>query len=252
MAMDPYSVLGVERGASQDDVKKAYRKKARENHPDLNPDDEAAARRMNEVNEAYDRIMNPEKYARERPVGSASSTGGPYGGANPYTGGPYAGGGTQGGAGSGNPYDWIDLDDLFGFGQNTQSAPVHPEASAADSPEVRRIIDDINAGRYDRAVEAASSIPSTGRNARWYYLSALANKGAGNTVLAFDHIRKAVQMDPGNADYARVERTFRQTGQTYQQESQERGFTRGGIDPATICCGLLAAQMFCRPYCLGF
>ena len=114
MAMDPYSVLGVERGASQDDVKKAYRKKARENHPDLNPDDEAAARRMNEVNEAYDRIMNPEKYARERPVGSASSTGGPYGGANPYTGGPYAGGGTQGGAGSGNPYDWIDLDDLFG------------------------------------------------------------------------------------------------------------------------------------------
>ena len=71
-------------------------------------------------------------------------------------------------------------------------------------------------------------------------------------MLAFDHIRKAVQMDPGNADYARVERTFRQTGQTYQQESQERGFTRGGIDPATICCGLLAAQMFCRPYCLGF
>ena len=111
--------------------------------------------------------MNPEKYARERPVGSASSTGGPYGGANPYTGGPYAGGGTQGGAGSGNPYDWIDLDDLFGFGQSAQSAPVHPEASASDSPEVRRIIDDINAGRYDRAVEAASSIPSTGRNARW-------------------------------------------------------------------------------------
>ena len=136
-------MLGVERGASQDDVKKAYRKKARENHPDLNPDDEAAARRMNEVNEAYDRIMNPEKYARERPVGSASSPGGPYGGANPYTGGPYAGGGTQGGAGSGKPDDWIDLDDLFGFGQSTQLSLIHIEmcirdrAGSARSPPAR-------------------------------------------------------------------------------------------------------------------
>ena len=63
MAMDPYSVLGVSRDASQDEVKKAYRRKARENHPDLNPNDPNAAERMNEINEAYDRIMNPEKYA---------------------------------------------------------------------------------------------------------------------------------------------------------------------------------------------
>ena len=251
MAMDPYSVLGVEHGASQDEVKKAYRRKARENHPDLNPDNEAAARRMNEINEAYDRIMNPEKYARERPVGGPSPSAGPYAN-NPYGGGSPYSSGPQGGAGADNPYDWINLDDLFGFGQSASSAPIHPEASAADSPEVRQAIDDINVGRYDRAVEVIDSIPSTGRNARWYYLSAIANKGAGNTVLAFDHIRKAQQLDPGNADYARVERTFRQTGQTYQQESQERGFTVGGIDPATICCGLFALQLFCRPYCLGF
>lgn len=65
MAMDPYKILGIERGASEEEIKRAYRKKARENHPDLNPGDEAAAKRMNQINEAYDRITNPDKYAAE-------------------------------------------------------------------------------------------------------------------------------------------------------------------------------------------
>ena len=75
MAMDPYSVLGVSKDASQDEVKKAYRRKARENHPDLNPNDPNAAERMNEINEAYDRIMNPEKYAAADRRASAASGG---------------------------------------------------------------------------------------------------------------------------------------------------------------------------------
>lgn len=65
MAMDPYKILGIERGASEEEIKRAYRKKARENHPDLNPGDEAAAKRMNQINEAYDRITNPDKYTAE-------------------------------------------------------------------------------------------------------------------------------------------------------------------------------------------
>ena len=53
---DPYEVLGLSRGASEEEVTKAYRRLAKKYHPDLNPGDEEAAKKMSEVNEAYDRI----------------------------------------------------------------------------------------------------------------------------------------------------------------------------------------------------
>ena len=61
--MDPYKVLGLEPGASDEEVKKAYRRLAKQYHPDRNPGDEAAARKMQEINAAYEQIKNPEKSA---------------------------------------------------------------------------------------------------------------------------------------------------------------------------------------------
>ena len=72
MARDPYEVLGVPHGASEDEIKAAYRRLAKKYHPDLNPGDQEAARKMNEVNAAYDQLKNPESYARQQQAEEAA------------------------------------------------------------------------------------------------------------------------------------------------------------------------------------
>ena len=56
---DPYSVLGVSKDASEEEIKRAYRRLAKKYHPDLNPGDPEAARKMNEINAACEQIKNP-------------------------------------------------------------------------------------------------------------------------------------------------------------------------------------------------
>src|SRR6478672_13615807 len=59
--IDYYKVLGVDKNASQDDIKKAYRKLARKHHPDLNPNDKEAHKRFQQINEAHEVLSDPEK-----------------------------------------------------------------------------------------------------------------------------------------------------------------------------------------------
>ena len=63
---DPYEVLGISSSASAEEIKAAYRKKAKQYHPDLHPDDPSAAEKMNEINAAYDILSDPEKLAAYR------------------------------------------------------------------------------------------------------------------------------------------------------------------------------------------
>ena len=94
---DFYDVLGVPKSSSDDDIKKAYRQKAKQYHPDLHPDDAEAEARMKEVNEAYEVLSDPQKKGRYDQFGHA--------GVDPNAG---AGGGFQGG------FDFGDLGDIFG------------------------------------------------------------------------------------------------------------------------------------------
>ena len=155
MIDDPYKVLGVSPDASDEEIKRAYRKLAKQYHPDLNPGDEVAAKKMQQIKAAYDQIKNPEKYQQQN-----SGYGG-YGGYGSY--GPYGGYG--------------------GYQQRSYS-----DAGDMDSYQ-QAALNYIRFGRYQEAINALSN--SSQRNGRWYYLSALAHDGLGNQVTALEHIRRA-------------------------------------------------------------
>lgn len=106
--LDYYKVLGVSKTANADEIRKAYRKLARENHPDANPNNPAAAEKFKQIQEAYDVLNDETKRQQYDRFGSGFQQAGRAGaGANPF-----AGGGFSGFHGAGP----IDLGDLFGQG----------------------------------------------------------------------------------------------------------------------------------------
>src|SRR5699024_8910652 len=75
MKEDYYSVLGVDKGASKNEIKKAYRKKAIKFHPDKNPGDKEAEQKFKKAAEAYEILGNPDKRARYDQMGHAAFEG---------------------------------------------------------------------------------------------------------------------------------------------------------------------------------
>lgn len=77
---DPYEVLGISRNANKEEISKAYKRLAKKYHPDLNPGDEEAARKMSEINEAYDKIRKGDVGPSHHPYSSYPG----YGNETPY------------------------------------------------------------------------------------------------------------------------------------------------------------------------
>jgi DnaJ-class molecular chaperone len=114
MAKDYYDILGVAKGASESDIKKAYLKLARKNHPDANPDDKKAKERFQEIQKAYDVLGDEKKRAQYDQFGSAyeqiEQGGGAGPGGNPFQGFDFSqafGGGATPEGGGGSPFEEI-------------------------------------------------------------------------------------------------------------------------------------------------
>ena len=208
MMDDPYKVLGVEPGASDEEIKKAYRRLAKKYHPDLNPGDEVAARKMKEVNAAYERIKNPEKYQSSQ----SGNTG--YGGYNQY-----------------DPFGWGSYG---GYQQRTTQSGDQYQRAAEQY---------IRFGQYQQAINALSN--SAEKNARWYYLSAVAHYGMGNQVTALEHIRRAVSMEPDNQEYLNLLNRIEYGGSNYRQQAGNFGGFSMRMDPCTNLCLCWVINLFC-------
>ena len=232
---DPYEVLGVSRDASDEDIKKAYRKLAKQYHPDVNPGDKSAEEKMKEVNAAYDAIKNGT--ANQYGAQGASGQGG-YGN---YGYGGYSGFGGYG-QGGWQTYTWDPFRGWTAYGSQQQTRQ-DPE----ETNELRAARNYIAARHYAEALHVLSNIAD--RTAKWYYYSAIANAGQGNRILALEHARQACKMDPGNAEYETYLDELERGGNAYRQAG---GYNQGmsmGRYCASLCLFNMCLNMCCRMGC---
>lgn len=237
MVNDPYRVLGVPQGASDDEIKAAYKKLAKKYHPDLNNGSSEAEKKMAEVNEAYDMLMKRDRNGNN----SQQSYGqGAYGQQSYYG---QQGYGQQNYGGYGNYSGGFgDFDEWFRTFTGGQYQRQYQQRQTQEKdPQLRAAMNYVVNGYYEDAENVLSNISE--RTAGWYYVAAMAKSGRGNRITALEYARKAVQMDPDNIDYRRLLQQLQQGGQTYQQRGRAYG---APTDMSKVCTGLCVANLLCN------
>ena len=225
---DPYQVLGVSPTATDDEVKKAYRTLCKKYHPDANvgkPDAAQAEKKFMEVQQAYEEIMH-------RRQGGGARAGSGYNG--PQQQGP------AGGYAQDDPFSafWGSYGGNSGYGGYGGYAQ-----QQADPVEMRAAQNYIHTGHYAEALNALGSVEPGKRNARWYYLNALAQSGLHNNAQAMEYARQAVNMEPGNVMYQQLLSQLQGGGAWYGERGTSYG--RQTYGQPNLCCTFLALQMLC-------
>ena len=215
--MDPYQVLGISPGATDDEIKKAYRNLSRKYHPDANvnnPNKAQAEEKFKEVQQAYDSIMKQKQQGY-------NYGGNAHGGAYGYGG---FGSGRSNGAYGG------------GYGQSTDSV----EMQAAANYIAHRC--------YREALNVLNNISS--REAKWYYYSAMANAGVGNNVTAMEHADTAVRMEPSNMQYRQLKQQLEFGGTWYTNMGST--YERPYAGSCSFCLSMLCMNLLCNCCCRPF
>ena len=212
---DPYAVLGVDKNASEEEIKNAYRELARKYHPDNyadNPLSDLAGEKMKEVNAAYEAI---QKMRAGGTSGAQSGTG---------TGGYRTYGGNR----------------AEGFGAQDPNGPY------------ARVRVWINAGQIGEAESYLNAVPAAERNAEWFFLMGSVCMRRGWLDDAKRYFQTACSMDPGNAEYRNAMASFNSRG--YRPSGYETYTTADcGSNAcsqwcmAMMCCNLLGGGYYCIP-----
>ena len=219
MISDPYKVLGVSPNASDDEITTADRKLAKKYQPDLNPGDEEAAKRMNEINAAYEQIKNPQAQQDA------------YNGGSAY--GAY-----------GNPWGSYGYGNSYGYGG-------YQNQSSEERNELRAARNFIRARQFSQAVTALSGVPVSERSGEWYYLHAIANYNIGNRVAALESARTAVRMSPGDMQYQQLLQQIESGAQYYDDMGAGYGFQTVNMGGNRLCWSLCLANILCNICCGG-
>lgn len=215
MNEDPYKTLGVSPDATPDEIKQAYRTLVKRYHPDLNPNDEVAARKMSEINAAYEAIKsgNVQK-SSNTPAGSFNRDGQTY------------------------HYAYMDPDDIieaiFGslgkFAQGGYSGHIDPDYDVYGTLE--RYID---RGSYRQAARILDSIDK--RDGMWYYCAGRVCFETGNLSDAVKYAQCAVSMEPNNLKFTQLLEGIKNA-----QNGMGRRKTFGHV-AVSLFCGFLVLMM---------
>ncbi len=241
---DPYAVLGISRNATDEEIKKAYRALSRKYHPDANinnPNKEQAEEKFKEIQQAYQQIMYVKEHGTSSGYGQSGYGQSSYGGQSSQNpGGEY--------------WDFGGWGDFFGgfggfggYGGSQRQNQNRSSGMDEESTYKQAAVNYIRSGHYKEALNVLNSISN--RDAHWYYLSAIANSGMGNNVVALEHAGKAVQMEPGNQEYQQLYAQLQNGGSWYQGQRQTYGSSLGGN--GSFCMKLCIANLICNLCCGG-